>query len=202
MDYGFVFPAAIHIHKDVAYAEQHGFTHAWLYDSQMLFSDPYASLSLCAVNTSKIALGTGVTNPASRIAPVTANSEFVDLGSGLGRVAMLVHLLTGARTHGIELQAHLVQQAHSLSAGLSGVTFTAGDATEIELDGSTFFLYAPFSGDMLQRALARLHEVAQKRTIVIGAVGFEFQDVSWLQPRTTSVPTLTVYVSVSCASVS
>jgi len=74
MDYGFVFPAAIHIHKDVAFAEQHGFTHAWLYDSQMLFSDPYASMALCAVNTSKIALGTGVTNPESRIAPVTANS--------------------------------------------------------------------------------------------------------------------------------
>ena len=74
MDYGFVFPAAIHIHKDVTYAEQHGFTHAWLYDSQMLFSDPYASLALCAVNTNKIALGTGVTNPESRIAPVTANS--------------------------------------------------------------------------------------------------------------------------------
>ena len=74
MDYGFVFPAAIHIHKDVTYAEQQGFTHAWLYDSQMLFSDPYASLALCAVNTNKIALGTGVTNPESRIAPVTANS--------------------------------------------------------------------------------------------------------------------------------
>lgn len=74
MDYGFVFPAAIHIHKDVAYAEDHGFTHAWLYDSQMLFSDPYASLCMCAVNTKKIALGTGVTNPESRIAPVTANS--------------------------------------------------------------------------------------------------------------------------------
>lgn len=74
MDYGFVFPAAIHIHKDVSYAEQHGFTHAWLYDSQMLFSDPYASLSLCAINTSTIKLGTGVTNPESRIAPVTANS--------------------------------------------------------------------------------------------------------------------------------
>ncbi len=74
MDYGFVFPAAIHIHKDVAYAEEHGFTHAWLYDSQMLFSDPYASLCMCAVNTKKIALGTGVTNPESRIAPVTANS--------------------------------------------------------------------------------------------------------------------------------
>ena len=32
MDYGFVFPAAIHIHKDVTYAEQQGFTHAWLYE--------------------------------------------------------------------------------------------------------------------------------------------------------------------------
>lgn len=135
-------------------------------------------------------------------APVTASSEFVDLGSGLGRVAMLVHLLTGARTHGIELQAHLVQQARTLSAGLSGVTFAVGDATEVELDGSVFFLYAPFSGDMLHRALARLHEVAQKRPIVIGAVGFEFQNVSWLQSRTTSVPTLTVYVSVSSSSIS
>lgn len=74
MDYGFVFPAGIHIHKDVTHAEKNGFTHAWLYDSQMLFSDPYASLSLCAVNTSKIKLGTGVTNPESRIAPVTACS--------------------------------------------------------------------------------------------------------------------------------
>ena len=74
MDYGFVFPAGIHIHRDVRYAEEHGFTHAWLYDSQMLFSDPYASLSLCAVHTERIRLGTGVTNPASRIAPVTACS--------------------------------------------------------------------------------------------------------------------------------
>lgn len=74
MDYGFVFPAAIHIHKDVSVAEKNGFTHAWLYDSQMLFSDPYASLSLCAVNTERIHLGTGVTNPESRIAPVTACS--------------------------------------------------------------------------------------------------------------------------------
>ena len=74
MDYGFVFPAHIHIHKDVSYAEQHGFTHAWLYDSQMLFSDPYVSLAFCATNTKTIKLGTGVTNPSSRIAPVTANS--------------------------------------------------------------------------------------------------------------------------------
>jgi 5,10-methylenetetrahydromethanopterin reductase len=38
----------------------------------MLASDVYAALALCAANTKKIFLGPGVTNPASRIAPMTA----------------------------------------------------------------------------------------------------------------------------------
>ncbi len=74
MDYGYVFFSGVHVYKDVRLAEKRGFTHAWLYDSQMLCSDVYASLALCAVNTKKIKLGPGVTNPASRIAPVTACS--------------------------------------------------------------------------------------------------------------------------------
>ncbi len=74
MDYGFVFPGGVHVYKDVMLAERRGFTHGWLYDSHMLFSDVYASLALCAVNTKKIFLGPGVTNPASRLAPVTACS--------------------------------------------------------------------------------------------------------------------------------
>ena len=74
MDFGFVFFGSVHIHPMVALAERRGFTHAWLYDSQMLASDVYAALALCAVNTKKISLGPGVTNPASRIAPLTACS--------------------------------------------------------------------------------------------------------------------------------
>ena len=74
MDFGFVFFGNVHIHPAVALAEKRGFTHAWLYDSQMLTSDVYAALALCAVNTKKIRLGPGVTNPASRIAPMTACS--------------------------------------------------------------------------------------------------------------------------------
>ena len=35
MDYGFAFLSAVDIHKDVALAERKGFTHAWLYDTQM-----------------------------------------------------------------------------------------------------------------------------------------------------------------------
>lgn len=72
MDFGFVFMGDCHIHGDVKYAEDHGFSHAWLYDSQMLGSEVYAALALCADRTSKIKLGPGVTNPKSRIAPLSA----------------------------------------------------------------------------------------------------------------------------------
>jgi len=53
MDFGCVFFGNVNIHPAVALAERRGFTHAWLYDSQMLTSDVYASLALCAVNTKK-----------------------------------------------------------------------------------------------------------------------------------------------------
>ena len=72
MEFGFVFMGDVHIHGDVKYAEDHGFSHAWLYDSQMLGSEVYAALALCADRTTRIKLGPGVTNPASRIAPLSA----------------------------------------------------------------------------------------------------------------------------------
>jgi 5,10-methylenetetrahydromethanopterin reductase len=72
MDFGCVSFATPDAWKDARTAERLGFTHAWLYDSQMLGSEVYASLALCAANTRRIVIGPGVTNPLSRIAPVTA----------------------------------------------------------------------------------------------------------------------------------
>ncbi len=72
MDWGFVFMGSIGIAEEVKMAESKGFSHAWLYDTQMLGSEVYAALALCADKTSKIKLGPGVTNPSSRIAPLTA----------------------------------------------------------------------------------------------------------------------------------
>ncbi|MGA8569571.1 MAG: LLM class flavin-dependent oxidoreductase, partial [Candidatus Binataceae bacterium] len=74
MDYGFAFLSAVDIHKDVVLAERKGFTHAWLYDTQMICADVFQCLALCAAKTKKIKLGTNVTNPLSRIASVTANN--------------------------------------------------------------------------------------------------------------------------------
>jgi len=134
-----------------------------------------------------------------REAPVRAGDAFVDLGSGLGRVAILAHLLSGARASGIEIQEALVRCARARCAelALADVSFVHADATAVELDGSIFFLYAPFNGDVLRRALGRLEEVARRRPIVVCAVDLELHDASWLQPRKTSRVSLTLYDSTA-----
>jgi 5,10-methylenetetrahydromethanopterin reductase len=58
----------------VVTAEALGYSHAWLADSQMLWSDCYATLALAAYRTSRIRLGTGVAVSGTRPAPVTAAS--------------------------------------------------------------------------------------------------------------------------------
>jgi alkanesulfonate monooxygenase SsuD/methylene tetrahydromethanopterin reductase-like flavin-dependent oxidoreductase (luciferase family) len=65
-----------HIDKcDMArYAEELGFDRVNVPDSQMIWSDPYPVLALAAVNTKRIWIGTGITSPELRIAPVTANA--------------------------------------------------------------------------------------------------------------------------------
>ena len=66
---------ASHI-NDIDYvvrAEELGYSHAWLADSQMLWSDCYAALALAATRTSRINLGTGVAISGTRPAPNNAS---------------------------------------------------------------------------------------------------------------------------------
>ena len=74
MDFGITFPPYIRAYKDAKLAEDHGFTHAWFYDSQMCYSDVYASMALTAHHTSKLKMGPLVAILGNRIAPVTAHS--------------------------------------------------------------------------------------------------------------------------------
>lgn len=55
-------------------AEELGYDSAWACDSQMLWSDCYATLALAAAHTDRITLGTGVAAAGTRLAPVTAHS--------------------------------------------------------------------------------------------------------------------------------
>jgi 5,10-methylenetetrahydromethanopterin reductase len=114
MDFGCVFFATPDAWKDAQVAERTGFTHVWLYDSQMLGSDVYASLALCAANTRRLILGPGVTNPLSRIAPVTACAiatinalapRRVVLGIGTGNTARRTLGMPAARVE--QMREHI-----------------------------------------------------------------------------------------------
>jgi probable F420-dependent oxidoreductase len=54
-------------------AEAAGFAYGWSFDSHILWQDPYPLLTLMAVNTARMRLGTCVTNPAVRDPTVTAS---------------------------------------------------------------------------------------------------------------------------------
>src|SRR5215510_8057573 len=74
MEFGISYPARPDAWKDLVLAEDHGFTHAWFYDSQMIYSDVYVCMALAAEHTKTIKLATGVAIPSNRIPPVTAHS--------------------------------------------------------------------------------------------------------------------------------
>jgi 5,10-methylenetetrahydromethanopterin reductase len=80
-------------------AEALGYSHAWLADSQMIWSDCYATLALAADRTERIRVGTGVAVTGTRPAPVTAASIATInalapgrtfLGVGAGNTAMRI----------------------------------------------------------------------------------------------------------------
>src|SRR5579885_1999642 len=54
-------------------AEQSGFEYGWIFDSHVLWKEPYPLLTLMATNTKRMRLGTCVTNPATRDLTVTAS---------------------------------------------------------------------------------------------------------------------------------
>lgn len=81
----------------VVTAERLGFTHAWIADSQMLWSDCYATMALIADRTERIRIGTGVAVAGTRSAAVTAAAHAtinriapgrVFCGIGTGNTAM------------------------------------------------------------------------------------------------------------------
>ena len=72
MDIGVCVASRINDIDYVVRAEELGYSHAWMADSQMLWSDCYATLALVADKTSRINIGTGVAVSGTRPAPVNA----------------------------------------------------------------------------------------------------------------------------------
>ena len=86
----------------ITHAENLGYSHAWVADSQMIWSDCYAVLALAAQQTRTIKLGTGVAIAGTRLAPVTAHSiatinrlapgrTFLGIGTGNTAMRLMDH---------------------------------------------------------------------------------------------------------------
>lgn len=134
-------------------------------------------------------------------AAIGPNDVFVDIGSGVGRAAVLVHLLTGASTIGIEIQRTLVEQSRRLAArfGVRMATIE-GDASVLAgfmMNGTVFFFYCPFSGPRLDRALDGLEAIATTRPLVVCSVDAPLPPRPWLVPAPARGSDLAVYRSVT-----
>jgi probable F420-dependent oxidoreductase len=102
MEFGFTLKPDVTFERAVSLtrlAERSGFTYGWIFDSHVLWKEPYVLLTLMAQNTERMRLGTCVTNPATREPSVTASTLAVlqllsngrmDLGIGRGDSARRV----------------------------------------------------------------------------------------------------------------
>jgi probable F420-dependent oxidoreductase len=102
MEFGFTIKPEHSVERTIGLAKQAeaaGFAYGWLFDSHVLWRDPYPLLTLIARETTTLRLGTCVTNPATREPSVTASSLAVlqevsggrfDLGIGRGDSAIRV----------------------------------------------------------------------------------------------------------------
>lgn len=98
MEFGVAFASRVGDHELVKLAEDLGYSQAWFYDSQMIYSDVYATMALAADRSRSIRLGTGVAVVSTRMAPTIAHSIAsinqlapgrVELGIGVGNTARL-----------------------------------------------------------------------------------------------------------------
>jgi probable F420-dependent oxidoreductase len=108
MDIGVVLqtnPPASRVVELARQAELHGFSHAWTFDSHLLWQEPFVIYSQILAATRKIVVGPMVTNPATRDWTVTA-SLFATLNDmfgnrtvcGIGRGDSAVRAVNGKPT--------------------------------------------------------------------------------------------------------
>lgn len=122
------------------------------------------------------------------IADLNENDVFVDLGSGLGQVAMLIHILTGITVKGVEFEPAFCDYAAACAKelNLTGTKFINTDARDADYSaGTVFFMYTPFTGQILQNVLEMLKKESLNkkiRIITYGPCTIQIAEQPWLVP--------------------
>lgn len=105
---------------------------------------------------------------------LTERDWLIDLGSGLGHVALVASICASARCTGTELEPSYIDSARKCaqSLKLNNVTFIQGDVRAADMSrGTAFYLYTPFTGGVLREVLNSLRREASQREIRIGTLG-------------------------------
>lgn len=117
---------------------------------------------------------------------VNQDDIFFDLGSGLGQVPILMNLIAGVKTLGIEYEPAYCTYAQTCASqlSLSNVKFINQDARSADYsDGVIFFMYTPFGGNILKEVLEMLEKESLQRTIRVftyGPCSTPVAQVDWL----------------------
>ncbi len=190
MDFGFTLKPDHSIERVAALARQAetaGFGYGWIFDSHVLWKEPYPLLTVMALNTERMRLGTCVTNPATREPSVTASvlatlNELsggrIDLGIGrgdsarrvlgkppttmatLGEAVHVIRELAEGRPveyEGAELQLKWAG-AHRLPVWIAGYGPMALALTARIADGVVLQLADP---DLIRWFVGQLHDAAR-----------------------------------------
>ena len=126
MDFGITFKPDMPIDRILRLAQQAesaGFTYTWLFDSHVLWMEPFPLMALISANTKKMRLGTCVTNPAVRDVTVAA-SLFATLNlASHGRMEMGIgrgdssRRVLGKKPTTLEYLEEFVRSFRDLNAG-------------------------------------------------------------------------------------
>lgn len=120
-------------------AEADGYDGMTVVDSQNLSGDPYVALALAAQVTTKLRLGTGVTNPVTRHAAATASAIATVQGESRGRAVLGIGRGDSALAHlGLSPAPLAVfeRYLHDLRAYLAGEEVPFGDGQRSTVSGS------------------------------------------------------------------
>ena len=162
-------------------AERNGFDIFLLTDSQNLRGDVYSQLALCAKATSSIMLGTGVTNPITRHAAVTATSimsvqaesggrAILGIGRGDSAVLHIGRKIASLKEYGAyirDLQGYLsggVVDQNGFPSRLRWLDLVEVEKVPVDMVGSG------------PRSLALAASLADRVTLAVGA---DLDRLSW-----------------------
>lgn len=94
----------------------------------------------------------------------------VDLGSGSGKLALTVAASTWARVRGIEYGESYVAAARRSAEflGLQNLAFVHADVRDVDLsEGTIFFLYYPFHGEVARAVAQTLGRLGEEKQITL-----------------------------------